>query len=150
MFPIRRHLSSSRDPVYLRNRPMAPRVDPRRRRPALFPIPPGTIHDSRFTVTTFPLSFQYCNARVFFKTLNEQTERDATTRPKPIFIFQEHHLQRAICTGLIIPTPEVTDMADVEAYDKIYPSDYKLPRQLIHMQRRFWTRRRPCQFQSCS
>ncbi|XP_046481663.1 enhancer of polycomb homolog 1 isoform X1 [Neodiprion pinetum] len=46
----------------------------------------------------------------------------------------EHHLQRAICTGLIIPTPEVTDMADVEAYDKIYPADYKLPRQLIHMQ----------------
>lgn len=24
---------------------------------------------------------------------------------------------------------------DVEAYDKIYPADYKLPRQLIHMQR---------------
>ncbi|OAD55378.1 Enhancer of polycomb like protein 1 [Eufriesea mexicana] len=46
----------------------------------------------------------------------------------------EHHLQRAICTGLIIPTPEVTDLTDVEAYDKIYPADYKLPRQLIHMQ----------------
>ncbi|KMQ96584.1 enhancer of polycomb-like protein [Lasius niger] len=46
----------------------------------------------------------------------------------------EHHLQRAICTGLIIPTPEVTDLADVEAYDKIYPADFKLPRQLIHMQ----------------
>ncbi|XP_072749209.1 enhancer of polycomb homolog 1 [Anoplolepis gracilipes] len=46
----------------------------------------------------------------------------------------EHHLQRAICTGLIIPTPEVTDLADVEAYDKIYPANYKLPRQLIHMQ----------------
>lgn len=50
--------------------------------------------------------------------------------------MQEHHLQRAICTGLIIPTPEVTDLADVEAYDKIYPADYKLPRQLIHMQRK--------------
>ncbi|KAJ4439799.1 hypothetical protein ANN_07927 [Periplaneta americana] len=46
----------------------------------------------------------------------------------------EHHLQRAICTGLIIPTPEVVDLADAEAYDKIYPLDYKLPRQLIHMQ----------------
>ncbi|CAL7933254.1 unnamed protein product [Xylocopa violacea] len=46
----------------------------------------------------------------------------------------EHHLQRAICTGLIIPTPEVTDLTDVEAYDKIYPADYKLPCQLIHMQ----------------
>ncbi|XP_043599406.1 enhancer of polycomb homolog 1 [Bombus pyrosoma] len=46
----------------------------------------------------------------------------------------EHHLQRAICTGLIIPTPEVTDLTDVEAYDKIYPADYRLPRQLIHMQ----------------
>lgn len=50
--------------------------------------------------------------------------------------MQEHHLQRAICTGLIIPTPEVTDLADVEAYDKIYPADFKLPRQLIHMQRK--------------
>lgn len=46
----------------------------------------------------------------------------------------EHHLQRAICTGLIIPTPEVVDLADAEAYNKIYPLDYKLPRQLIHMQ----------------
>lgn len=46
----------------------------------------------------------------------------------------EHHLQRAICTGLIIPTPEVTDLADAEVYNKIYPADYKLPRQLIHMQ----------------
>ncbi|PNF43005.1 Enhancer of polycomb-like protein 1 [Cryptotermes secundus] len=46
----------------------------------------------------------------------------------------EHHLQRAICTGLIIPTPEVVDLADLEAYNKIYPLDYKLPRQLIHMQ----------------
>lgn len=50
--------------------------------------------------------------------------------------MQEHHLQRAICTGLIIPTPEVTDLADLEAYDKIYPANYKLPRQLIHMQRK--------------
>lgn len=54
-----------------------------------------------------------------------------------IFYLKEHHLQRAICTGLIIPTPEVTDLADVEAYDKIYPADYKLPRQLIHMQRKY-------------
>lgn len=46
----------------------------------------------------------------------------------------EHHLQRAICAGLIIPTPEVTGLADVELYEKIYPADYKLPRQLIHMQ----------------
>lgn len=52
------------------------------------------------------------------------------------FVIQEHHLQRAICTGLIIPTPEVTDLADVEAYDRIYPADYKMPRQLIHMQRK--------------
>lgn len=46
----------------------------------------------------------------------------------------EHHLQRAICAGLIIPTPEVSDMPDPEIYDKLYPSNYKCPRQLIHMQ----------------
>lgn len=46
----------------------------------------------------------------------------------------EHHLQRAICAGLIIPTPEVTDIPQKEYYDKVYPANYKQPRQLIHMQ----------------
>lgn len=46
----------------------------------------------------------------------------------------EHHLQRAIVTGLIIPTPEVTHMGDQAAYDRLYPANYKVPRQLIHMQ----------------
>lgn len=46
----------------------------------------------------------------------------------------EHHLQRAIITGLIIPTPEVFEMGDAEYYDVVYPSNYKMPRQLIHMQ----------------
>ncbi|XP_059620533.1 uncharacterized protein LOC132264365 isoform X2 [Phlebotomus argentipes] len=45
----------------------------------------------------------------------------------------EHHLQRAICTGLIIPTPEVFQ-TDPEFYDRNYPKDYKMPRQMIHMQ----------------
>ncbi|XP_036331591.1 uncharacterized protein LOC118743166 [Rhagoletis pomonella] len=45
----------------------------------------------------------------------------------------EHHLQRAICTGLIIPTPEVFT-TDQQAYDRMYPPNYKMPRQLIHMQ----------------
>uniref|UniRef100_A0A0A9Y5L3 Enhancer of polycomb-like protein n=1 Tax=Lygus hesperus TaxID=30085 RepID=A0A0A9Y5L3_LYGHE len=46
----------------------------------------------------------------------------------------EHHLQRAIVTGLIIPTPEVEMIPDKEAYDRSYPANYKQPRQLIHMQ----------------
>ncbi|XP_050295924.1 enhancer of polycomb homolog 1 [Anthonomus grandis grandis] len=46
----------------------------------------------------------------------------------------EHHLQRAICAGLIIPTPEVTDVPLKDFYDRVYPSNYKQPRQLIHMQ----------------
>ncbi|XP_060533052.1 enhancer of polycomb homolog 1 [Cylas formicarius] len=46
----------------------------------------------------------------------------------------EHHLQRAICAGLIIPTPEVTDVPLKDFYDRVYPSNYKMPRQLIHMQ----------------
>ncbi|XP_055309269.1 uncharacterized protein LOC129573097 [Sitodiplosis mosellana] len=45
----------------------------------------------------------------------------------------EHHLQRAICTGLIIPTPEVFDI-DQEFYDRLYPEDFKVSRQLIRMQ----------------
>ncbi|XP_063370676.1 uncharacterized protein LOC134658999 [Cydia amplana] len=46
----------------------------------------------------------------------------------------EHHLQRAICTGLIIPTPEVCDVQDLEFYERCYPPDYKMPKQHIHMQ----------------
>ncbi|XP_048002347.1 uncharacterized protein LOC125238902 [Leguminivora glycinivorella] len=46
----------------------------------------------------------------------------------------EHHLQRAICTGLIIPTPEVCDVQDLEFYEQCYPPDYKMPKQHIHMQ----------------
>ncbi|KAL9707908.1 hypothetical protein quinque_011426 [Culex quinquefasciatus] len=46
----------------------------------------------------------------------------------------EHHLQRAICTGLIIPTPEVFEATDSEFYERYYSQDYKMPKQLIHMQ----------------
>uniref|UniRef100_T1JAR8 Enhancer of polycomb-like protein n=1 Tax=Strigamia maritima TaxID=126957 RepID=T1JAR8_STRMM len=52
----------------------------------------------------------------------------------------EHHLQRAISaqqaygqTGdLVIPTPEVYTIDG--DYERLYPSNYKIPRQLIHMQ----------------
>ncbi|XP_063698521.1 uncharacterized protein LOC134829400 [Culicoides brevitarsis] len=46
----------------------------------------------------------------------------------------EHHLQRAICAGLLIPTPEVSTVDDDAFYNRVYPPDYKMPRQLIHMQ----------------
>nr|XP_022909693.1 enhancer of polycomb homolog 1 [Onthophagus taurus] len=46
----------------------------------------------------------------------------------------EHHLQRAICAGLIIPTPEVSEIPDKDVHDRLYPANYKQPRQLIHMQ----------------
>ncbi|XP_046975109.1 uncharacterized protein LOC124541261 isoform X2 [Vanessa cardui] len=47
----------------------------------------------------------------------------------------EHHLQRAISgTGLIIPTPEVCQVSDVDFYERCYPPDYKMPKQHIHMQ----------------
>lgn len=45
-------------------------------------------------------------------------------------------MQRAIVAGLIIPTPEVTELPNREFYDKVYPANYKQPRQLIHMQRK--------------
>jgi len=46
----------------------------------------------------------------------------------------EHHLQRAIVTGQFIPTPEVIHIGDMAAYDRLYAPNYKVPRQLIHMQ----------------
>lgn len=63
-----------------------------------------------------------------FSPLNEHYRRT--------FTQQEHHLQRAICAGLIIPTPEVTDVPLKDFYDRVCPSNYKQPRQLIHMQRK--------------
>lgn len=45
-------------------------------------------------------------------------------------------MQRAICAGLIIPTPEVSDMPEMDIHDKLYPANYKQPFQLIHMQRK--------------
>lgn len=65
--------------------------------------------------------------------------RSKEGRPIPVvkikFSFQEHHLQRAMVTGLIIPTPEVNNVGDISVYDLLYPPDYKVSRQLIHMQR---------------
>jgi len=46
----------------------------------------------------------------------------------------EHHLQRAIVAGLIIPTPEVFQVDDVGYFSRCYPCDWKVPRNLIHMQ----------------
>uniref|UniRef100_A0A336K437 Enhancer of polycomb-like protein n=1 Tax=Culicoides sonorensis TaxID=179676 RepID=A0A336K437_CULSO len=46
----------------------------------------------------------------------------------------EHHLQRAICAGLLIPTPEVSNVDDEDFYNRVYPDNYKMPKQLIHMQ----------------
>lgn len=53
----------------------------------------------------------------------------------PPYSPQEHHLQRAICAGLIIPTPEVFE-TECEFYERTYPNNYKMPRQMIHMQRK--------------
>ena len=56
---------------------------------------------------------------------------------KLILFEQEHHLQRAIVAGLIIPTPEVFQVDDVGYFSRCYPCDWKVPRNLIHMQRIF-------------
>lgn len=45
----------------------------------------------------------------------------------------EHHLQRAMVTGHVIPTPEVYTI-DPTLYDMLYPACFTLPRRLIHMQ----------------
>lgn len=44
-------------------------------------------------------------------------------------------MQRAIVAGLIIPTPEVFQVEDVGCFSRCYPCDWKVPRNLIHMQR---------------
>ena len=50
--------------------------------------------------------------------------------------LQEHHLQRAIVAGMIIPTPEVYKVEEKECFKRCYPGEWKIPRNLIHMQRK--------------
>ncbi|KAG7156923.1 Enhancer of polycomb 1-like, partial [Homarus americanus] len=47
----------------------------------------------------------------------------------------EHHLQQAIFHQRVIPVPEVFDLGtdDASVLDKMYPTTYKAPRQLIHI-----------------
>ncbi|MEQ2188677.1 hypothetical protein GOODEAATRI_017467, partial [Goodea atripinnis] len=55
----------------------------------------------------------------------------------------EHHLQRAISAqqvygekrdNMVIPVPEAE--SNITYYDSLYPGDYKMPKQLIHIQRK--------------
>ncbi len=45
----------------------------------------------------------------------------------------EHHLQRAIVTGTVIPTPEVVQLDDLTMYRKTYPAGFQQPKQLVRM-----------------
>lgn len=57
-----------------------------------------------------------------------------------IYIFQEHHLQRALSAqqvygtaeALVIPIPEVEDLQ--ERYEKLYQDEYKQTKQYVHIQ----------------
>lgn len=58
------------------------------------------------------------------------------------FVFQEHHLQRAISAqqvfrekkeNMVIPVPEAE--SNTTYYDRLYKGEVKVPKQLIHIQR---------------
>ncbi|KAL0201344.1 hypothetical protein M9458_004531, partial [Cirrhinus mrigala] len=53
----------------------------------------------------------------------------------------EHHLQRAISAqqvygekrdNMVIPVPEAE--SNIAYYESLYPGDFKMPKQLIHIQ----------------
>lgn len=49
----------------------------------------------------------------------------------------ERHLQEAISTGKVIPTPEIfslVDMHQTDRFDLLYPAKFRLPKQYIHYQ----------------
>lgn len=57
-------------------------------------------------------------------------------------VFQEHHLQRAISAqqvygekrdNMVIPVPEAE--RNITHYESLYPGEFKMPKQLIHIQR---------------
>ncbi|XP_014735860.1 PREDICTED: enhancer of polycomb homolog 1 isoform X4 [Sturnus vulgaris] len=58
-----------------------------------------------------------------------------------LFCLQEHHLQRAISAqqvygekrdNMVIPVPEAE--SNIAYYESIYPGEFKMPKQLIHIQ----------------
>lgn len=59
-------------------------------------------------------------------------------------VFQEHHLQRAISAqqvfrerkeNMVIPVPEAE--TNTTYYDRLYKGEVKVPKQLIHIQRKY-------------
>lgn len=57
-------------------------------------------------------------------------------------VFQEHHLQRAISAqqvfrekkeSMVIPVPEAE--SNITYYDRLYKGEFRIPKQLIHIQR---------------
>lgn len=64
----------------------------------------------------------------------------------PIFLLQEHHLQRAISAqqvfrekkeSMVIPVPEAE--SNVNYYNRLYKGEFKQPKQFIHIQRELKT-----------
>lgn len=60
----------------------------------------------------------------------------------PFPSLQEHHLQRAISAqqvygekrdSMVIPVPEAE--CNITHYESLYPGEFKMPKQLIHLQR---------------
>lgn len=76
-----------------------------------------------------------CNFNSYLGIVCKTVNCEVLIKRHIFILFQEHHLQRAICTGLIIPTPEVLE-TDRIFYEKCYPADVKPTRQMIHMQRK--------------
>lgn len=59
-------------------------------------------------------------------------------------VLQEHHLQRAISAqqvygekrdNMVIPVPEAE--RNITHYESLYPGEFKMPKQLIHIQREY-------------
>ena len=74
------------------------------------------------------LSYSHC--RSSFYTMFLRTVQFVTLR---LFSCQEHHLQRALSTQQVIPTPE-TISCEGELVQKLFRTDFKAPKQYIHVQ----------------
>ncbi|XP_026781009.1 enhancer of polycomb homolog 1b isoform X2 [Pangasianodon hypophthalmus] len=71
-----------------------------------------------------------------------RTKRAVTWKEmEDYYSFQEHHLQRAISAqqvygekrdNMVIPVPEAE--SNITYYESLYPGDFKMPKQLIHIQ----------------
>lgn len=95
-------------------------------------------------INSFKLLVKHVNSLFFFFLKKRVFCWNSSSPLLLVFLsLQEHHLQRAISAqqvygekrdNMVIPVPEAE--SNITYYDSLYAGDFKMPKQLIHLQRK--------------